>query len=227
MSGAGGWGLVGFVVGFAVGTCSAVFVERWPSGEAAGATRSGSRGRRGGPWRRPAVALASGVLAGAALAVLGPSAEGLIAMTLALALVPVVVIDIEERLIPDVVVLPTAGLVLAVAALAGPGRWWLPVASAAGATGFMLALCALSPEGMGMGDVKLAMLLGAALGPAVVPALVIAFVLGGISGAWLLARRGASARRIGMPFGPFLAAGAAGALVVERDVPHWLGAFAG
>lgn len=214
------WGLLGLVAGLVLGACSAVFVERWP----AGALASSERIPR---WRPPVVALTSGAGAGAALAALGPGAEGLVVAVLALALIPIVAIDIEHRLIPDVVVLPAAALSLAVAVVAGPGRWWVPIAAAAGATGFMLVLCVISPEGMGMGDAKLALLLGAALGVAVVPALVIAFVLGGLAGAWLFACHGARARGMGMPFGPYLAAGAAGALVWEADLNRWLGMLPG
>ncbi len=58
-----------------------------------------------------------------------------------------------------------------------------------------------------MGDVKLAGVMGLYLGSAVAPALLIAFGAGAVVGVAMVARDGASARKKGVPFAPFLALG--------------------
>src|SRR5262245_57990025 len=122
--------LAAALVGLILGVASARFARRWPPGT-----------RPGGPrWRGPAVVTASGGLAGAAVATLGHGPSGLAAALLLVALVPVVAIDLESRLIPDLVVLPAAAGGGALAALAEPGRWWSPPAWAFGASGFLLLL---------------------------------------------------------------------------------------
>ena len=98
--------------------------------------------------------------------------------------------------------------------LHNPDRWWVPVVGALGASAFLGILWFLYPRGMGFGDVKLALLLGAVLGASVIPALFIAFAAGSILGIVLMARHGASARKTAIPFGPYLAAGALLALWV-------------
>jgi len=159
-------------------------------------------------WRYPAIELASGALAAGSIAAFGATWKGLAVMVMALALVPVVIIDLEHKLIPNIVVLPAAALALAFMILDDPARWWSPVAGAAGAAGFLGLLWLVHPRGMGLGDVKLALLLGAVLGASVIPAFFIAFLAGSVLGAALIARSGRGARKTAVPFGPFLAAGA-------------------
>jgi leader peptidase (prepilin peptidase) / N-methyltransferase len=244
------WSVVAGVVGLAMGSFSTVVAWRWPREESLVSPRSHcttcdrtlratelvplvswavQRGRCRGcgtpvPVRYPLMELASGILAAAAVATIGPTPEGLAAAVLAVALVPVVVIDLEHRLIPDVIVLPAAALALAMAVAADPGRWWLPVAGALGAGGFMFLLWLAYPGGMGLGDVKLALLMGAVLGASVIPALAIAFLAGALLGGVLLIRHGAAARKMAVPFGPFLAAGA---LVALWWGPSMLGWYTG
>ncbi len=165
-------------------------------------------------WRYPALELMSAALAAGSIVAFGANWRGLAVMVMALALVPVVVIDLEHRLIPNIVVLPAAALALLFAVLHNPDRWWVPVVGAFGAAAFLGILWFLYPKGMGFGDVKLALLLGAVLGASVIPALFIAFAAGSILGIALMARHGASARKTAIPFGPYLAAGALLALWV-------------
>src|SRR6476661_4154229 len=81
------------------------------------------------------------------------------------------------------------------------------IAGAAGFAFFFLAALAY-PRGMGMGDVKLAGVLGLYLGRAVAPAIFIALIAGVVVGAAIIARKGATeGRRTAVPFGPFLALG--------------------
>jgi leader peptidase (prepilin peptidase)/N-methyltransferase len=159
------------------------------------------------PAAYPAMELASGVLAATAVLGLGAGWRGLAGAMLGVSLVPVVAVDLTHRLIPDVVVAPAALAAAAAGAAADPGRWWVPLAGGAGGAAVPLALSLAHPDGMGLGDVKLAALLGAVLGLAVIPALLVAFTAGAVAGGVLLARLGARARSVGIPFAPFLAGG--------------------
>jgi leader peptidase (prepilin peptidase)/N-methyltransferase len=122
--------------------------------------------------------------------------------------------DVRERIIPNRIVLPAWALVLAAQMALRPGRWteWL-VASGLAFAAFLLPALAL-PAALGMGDVKLAGLLGAALGYTVLSGVLIGTVLAGAYCAFLLIRHGAAARRIAIPYGPFLAAGAVTVLLI-------------
>ncbi len=124
------------------------------------------------------------------------------------------IIDLEHKLIPNIVVYPAAAIALATMILHDPARWWVPVTAALGAAGFLGLLHVIKPKGMGLGDVKLALLLGAVLGASVIPALFIAFFVGSILGAVLIARFGKGARTTQIPFGPYLALGSLLALWV-------------
>ena len=84
--------------------------------------------------------------------------------------------------------------------------------SALAASGFLFAAALAYPGGMGMGDVKLALLMGAALGRTVSVALMIGMFAAMVPGLVLIARHGSKARKMGIPFGPFLAFGSVVAL---------------
>ena len=123
-------------------------------------------------------------------------------------LIPIALIDLDHRLIPNKLTLPAA--VLALVAIVALDRDFLVEALIAGAAGFaFFFLAALAyPRGMGMGDVKLAGVLGLYLGRAVAPAIFIALIAGVLIGAAIIARKGAAeGRRTAVPFGPFLALG--------------------
>jgi leader peptidase (prepilin peptidase)/N-methyltransferase len=122
-------------------------------------------------------------------------------------------IDVEERRIPNGIVLPAAAAMLALQIVVAPDRaaeWTL---AAVGGAALLYVLHVVNPAGLGMGDVKLALLLGAALGGGVVAALVVGSSLAALYGLVRLARYGAAARRSTFPYAPFLAAGAAIALL--------------
>ena len=124
------------------------------------------------------------------------------------ALVPITLIDLEHRLIPNLITGPAA--IAAVVAILALDPGFLPEAltAAAGAGGFFLLTAVVSPRGMGMGDVKLVAMLGLYLGRAVGPAILIALIAGVAVGAVIIARKGvADGRRTAVPFGPFLAFG--------------------
>lgn len=123
-------------------------------------------------------------------------------------LVAVAGIDLDHRIIPNRIVAPAAVFGVAAAALLFTGD--LPELLIAGASAFlfMLLVALAYPAGMGMGDVKLAGLMGLYLGTAVIPALFMAFLSGSVVGLGMIAQQGSSARKKGVPFGPFLALGA-------------------
>lgn len=70
----------------------------------------------------------------------------------------------------------------------------------------------LYPAGMGLGDVKLAMLLGAGLGASVVTAFVVGLLAAFVAAVAILIARGSAGRKIAIPFVPFLALGGFAAL---------------
>ena len=126
----------------------------------------------------------------------------------------VAVIDVETRLLPNRIVLPATGLALAAALALDPARFAAHALAAVAAGGLLFAAAALRPGDLGMGDAKLALLLGALLGAAVLTALVIGFCLVALVGLALIAREGRPALRRQLPLGPFLAAGALATLLI-------------
>jgi leader peptidase (prepilin peptidase)/N-methyltransferase len=93
----------------------------------------------------------------------------------------------------------------------------LGIAGVAAFLAFLLAALAY-PAGMGMGDVKLAGVMGLFLGTAVIPALFIAFLTGTLVGVAVIAKHGAEGRKKGVPFGPFLAFGGVVGLLAGADL---------
>ena len=101
--------------------------------------------------------------------------------------------------------LPAAVIVLVGNTVVHPSVEWL--AAGLGASTFLLLAALAYPSGMGMGDVKLALLLGVALGRTVPVALMIGMIAALVPSVWLLAKHGSAARKMRIPFGPFLALG--------------------
>ena len=125
-----------------------------------------------------------------------------------LVLVPIAAIDLEHHVIPNRITAPAALLALVLGTSLDPAGEPSRLIAAAAAGGFFLFAAVVSPRGMGMGDVKLAALLGLLLGAEVAPALLIALVAGVLVGVIVIARRApGERRRAGVPFGPFLALG--------------------
>lgn len=134
------------------------------------------------------------------------------------ALILVSQVDLEVRLIPDVVVLPVAAAGVPLMILFGDGPWWEWIVAGLGAAGFLFLISEVyyrvrHVEGMGFGDVKLALCMGVYLGAAVVPALFIGFLSGAVIGVIVVAASKGDGKTA-IPFGPFLAAGAVAALFV-------------
>ena len=148
-------------------------------------------------------------------------AASLLTAVLAAVLASVTVSDLRSRTIPDRVLLAGAAVALAVLAADQPSALPARLGWAAAAGGCLLAAALASPEGMGLGDVKLAALLGLYLGGAVAPALLLALAAGAFWGVGLIVRHGWSARRRTIPFAPFLASGAAVAHVLTVNLGWW------
>jgi leader peptidase (prepilin peptidase)/N-methyltransferase len=148
----------------------------------------------------------------------GPSLELLLDLPFAAMLIAVADIDLEHRIVPNRILAPLAVWAIAASALVQTAR--LPELLIAGASAFtFLLLAALAyPAGMGMGDVKLAGVMGLYLGLSVAPARLIGFLTGSVVGVAILVRHGASARKRGVPFAPFLALGGLVALMVGPEL---------
>ena len=95
------------------------------------------------------------------------------------------------------------------------------VAAALAASTLMLVFALIHPAGLGMGDVKLTLLLGAMLGRTVGAALLIGFVAALVPSLVLLARHGSKARKMAIPLVPFLALGALVALFFGDQIIDW------
>jgi len=138
----------------------------------------------------------------------GIHAETLVVVFVICALVVVSRHDLERRIIPNRIVLPAWIAVLLAHLGIYPHHWVEWLVASFGAALFFLVFALVYPAGLGMGDVKLALLIGAALGYAVVSALLLGTLAAGVFGAILLFKEGSSARKRAIPLGPFLAAGA-------------------
>jgi leader peptidase (prepilin peptidase) / N-methyltransferase len=161
------------------------------------------------------VALAAALLvAPIALWRLDVGAEGIVGVLFFAVLALLAVKDIEEQRIPNVIVLPaTAAMLLAVGALR-PHRLLEAVLAAVAAAAFLFLPSLLAKGGVGMGDVKLALLLGAALGRGVAVALLLGCLAASVAGVTLLVRKGSGARKTAVAFAPYLAFGAVAAIAL-------------
>ena len=156
----------------------------------------------------------------------GLSGRAFVAAFFVAVLVALSAIDFERRILPDRIVLP-ATLVVLVAQLAlYPGQALEWILGAFGASLFLFVAVVAYPKGMGMGDVKLALLLGAALGKLVAVGLMLGMLAAMVVALVLIARHGAAARKMAIPFGPFLALGSVIALFWgDRLLDRYLALF--
>ena len=152
----------------------------------------------------------------------GPGALGLTAGLVFIALLAAVTLaDLDLRLIPNRFLIAGAVIGVPLVLAADPGSAPERAISIAAAGGGLLLVALAYPRGMGMGDVKLAAVMGLYLGRAVAPALLAGFLMGAIVGVALLARHGAAARKQAVPFGPFLALGGVVGLLAGEALVDW------
>jgi leader peptidase (prepilin peptidase)/N-methyltransferase len=151
-------------------------------------------------------------LGAGALAKFDLSGRAFVAAFFCVILTVLAAIDLETRLIPNRIVIPAAGIVLVGDIVVEPSRAreWLIAAALAGLVAFAIAV--VTRGGLGFGDVKLCVLLGAGLGWAVFGGIVIGALAGALGAAILFARHGWAARSLTLPYGPFLAFGGVVAL---------------
>ena len=170
------------------------------------------------PPRDLAIELATALLLVGCVLAFGLTVKTAAAAVACAALVVVTATDLERRIVPNRVVLPAAAAVLLLQTISHPSPEW--ALGAVGAAGFLLLAALAYPGGMGMGDVKLALLIGALLGVTTPVGIMLGLLLALVPSAVLLARHGASARRHAIPFAPFLAAGAVVALFAGNHILH-------
>jgi leader peptidase (prepilin peptidase)/N-methyltransferase len=172
--------------------------------------------------RYPLVEAITALLYVAVLLAKGVDSDAWLGLAFVTMLVPIAFIDYDHRIIPNRILL--IGTVAALGILAAVDSGSLPenlISGAAAGTFFFLAVLAY-PAGMGMGDVKLAAVMGLFLGRAVAPALMIALFTGVVVGGAIMARKGvAEGRKTKVPFGPFLVLGALVALFGGDAIVHW------
>ena len=198
---------VGFVLGWPIEWT----IRRFPRG--AGTSPS--------TRRLVAVALLTALLFALLAVTIGLHARLVPALILTALVVPAAAIDLEHRIIPNAINLPGAVLVYVAAVAAEPSRWWILLLGGAGAFLFLAAAWRVSPGGMGMGDVKMALMIGLGLGQYAAVALFMALVLALLPSLYVLTRHGVRAgRKVGLPFGPFLAAGAVIAFLAGPQILH-------
>ena len=172
--------------------------------------------------RYPLAELVLGVLYAAVVLVLwGDAGEIALGLVFVTVLTAVTLTDLERRIIPNRILIVAAFLGLAIAVATDPAS--LPErAIAAAAAGGLLFLVAIAyPRGMGLGDVKLAAVMGLFLGREVAVAILVALLAGSIVGLAMIARHGAAARKQAIPFGPFLALGGIVGLLVGDELVDW------
>ena len=167
---------------------------------------------------------AVGVVVALALAVvcaivLGPASAAVVGALGCALLVAVSVFDLEVRRVPNRIVLPGLVAALVVRTALDPSPRWLVGAVLAGGT--FLALALIRPAGLGMGDVKLAAFLGAWLAWNGMLALMLGLFAAFVPAAGIIIVRGRAARKVGLPFAPFLAVGGVVALLAGHDIVEW------
>ncbi len=165
------------------------------------------------------VALGTALLGGASGLVFGFTLEALAAALFCWVLVIVTRTDLETRLIPDKVILPSAVVLLALRTIDDPSLEWVLSALGAGLVLFLVVL--IYPRGLGMGDVKLSAFLGAGLGISVIVAMFVGFFVAFVPAALLFVRHGKEARKESIPLGPFLALGGVVALFWGDAILDW------
>jgi len=150
------------------------------------------------------------------------AAQIALGLVLVVVLVPVALIDLEHRIIPNRITLPAAIAAVVIGALLDLRGVPEQLIAGAGAGGFLLFFALAYPRGMGMGDVKLAVVLGLFLGWSVAVAILASVLAGTVVGSLVMARLGVErGRKTAVPFGPFLALGGVIALFAGPAIIHW------
>jgi leader peptidase (prepilin peptidase)/N-methyltransferase len=173
-------------------------------------------------WRYPLVELTTALLLALTVVVLGANENVWLGLAFVLLLVPVTVIDIDFRIIPNKLMILGTVVALAILALTRPGAIPEHLIAGVAAGGFLLVAAIAYPGGMGMGDVKLAFVMGLFLGRDVGVAMLAGLLAGSLIGAAVMARKGVKqGRKTAIPFGPFLALGGLVGLLAGDPIVDW------
>ena len=172
--------------------------------------------------RYPIVEAGTGLLCALVVVVKGPEAEAIIGIVLVLLLVPVTLIDLDTHTIPNKITYPGFVVGLALIAVLETDSLVENLIASAAAGGFLFVAWFAYPRGMGLGDVKLAGVIGILLGwlgwEALAVGAIAVFLLGGIVGiGMLVAGRG---RKASLAFGPWMLAGAWIGILAGQPIAH-------
>ncbi len=172
--------------------------------------------------RYPVVEAATAVLLVAVVLAKGADRDAWLGLAFVLLLVPVTLIDFDHRIIPNKLMLVGTVVSIAIVLLTKPDSLTEHLIAAGAAGGFLLIAALAYPAGMGMGDVKLAGVMGLFLGRSVGPAMLFALVAGSVVGALIIARKGTKeGRKTAIPFGPYLAFGGLVGLFAGGAIVDW------
>jgi leader peptidase (prepilin peptidase)/N-methyltransferase len=172
--------------------------------------------------RYPIVEAVTGLLCAAVVIAKGADSDAWLGLAFVLVLVPIVLIDLDVRLIPNRLTLIGAVAALVILALVDRDSIVEALIAAVAAGGFLLIAVLAYPRGMGLGDVKLAAMMGLYLGRAVAPAMFAALLAGTLIGAVIIARVGVEkGRKTAIPFGPYLALGGLVGLFAGDAIVDW------
>lgn len=182
-------------------------------------------------FKYPAVELITAFLALAALMKYGFTPAFFMAAFFLPVLLALSAIDIEYKIIPNVIVLPSIALGALLVplyalvkadniSLVDQADWRWPIVGFLIGGGLLLLLALLWPNGMGGGDIKLAGFMGLFLGRYVVVALFLGFLLGSLGGLFAMFFLGKGRKDL-IPFGPYLAAGSLLTIFVGAPLAHW------
>jgi leader peptidase (prepilin peptidase)/N-methyltransferase len=172
--------------------------------------------------RYPAVEALTAALAVAVILVEHSTVDKVLGLVLVGILVPIALIDLDHQIIPNKITAPAAILAVAIGLALKPAGVPEQLIAGAGAAAFLFVFVLAYPRGMGMGDVKLAGVLGLFLGREVGVAIFVAVIAGTLAGAAVMARLGVQrGRKTRVPFGPFLALGGIVALLAGPAIVDW------
>ena len=173
-------------------------------------------------WRYPLVEAGTGLLCALVVVAKGADEDAILGLVLVLLLVPITLIDLDVQIIPNKITYPGVVVGIAIVALTDLSSLDENLIAAFIAGGFLFVAWFLRPGGMGLGDVKLAFMLGIFLGRAVAPAMFAALISGSLIGAVIIARYGAAkGRKMKIPFGPYLALGGLVGLFFGDAIVNW------
>ncbi len=173
-------------------------------------------------WRYPLVEALTGLLCALVIVRFGADSDAWLGLALVLVLVPITLIDLDHHIIPNPLTLLGSAAAVALVLLTQSDELVEHLIAAVAAGGFLLVAAIVYPAGMGMGDVKLAGMLGLFLGRAVGPAMFVAMFAGSVVGLAIIARVGAKrGRKMGIPFGPWLTLGGLVGLFAGDAIVDW------